>query len=169
MGFLKKLFKKSELNANQAEPSNAEVAASGEFYIPLKGKVVSITEVPDPVFSQKMMGDGFAIIPENDIVRSPVDGKITNIFPTKHAISLKSDDGREILIHVGLETVSLKGEGFTSLVKDGTAVKKGDRLLQVDFSKISDKVPSTITSVVFTNLNDGEHVVVENNKVSIQS
>ncbi|MCO7125486.1 PTS glucose transporter subunit IIA [Sporolactobacillus shoreicorticis] len=169
MGFLKKLFQKSELNANQSEPSEAEIAASGEFYMPLKGKVVPITEVPDPVFSQKMMGDGFAIIPENDVVRSPIDGKITNIFPTKHAISLKSDSGRELLIHVGLETVSLKGDGFQPLAADGSTVKKGDRLLQVDFSKIADKVPSTITSVVFTNLNDGEHVVVENGSVSIQS
>lgn len=169
MGFLKRLFQKSDLNANQPEPSKEEIAAAGEFYMPLKGKVVPITEVPDPVFSQKMMGDGFAIIPENNVVRSPVDGKITNIFPTKHAVSLKSNQGREILIHVGLETVSLKGEGFTVLTEDGSDVKKGDKLLKVDFSKIAGKVPSIITSVVFTNLRNGEHVVIENNKVSIVS
>ncbi|WP_445783418.1 PTS sugar transporter subunit IIA [Sporolactobacillus caesalpiniae] len=169
MGFLKNLFQKSDLNANQSEPSKEEIAAAGEFYMPLKGKIVPITEVPDPVFSQKMMGDGFAIIPENDVVRSPVDGKITNIFPTKHAVSLESNEGREILIHVGLETVSLKGEGFTVLTKDGSNVKKGDKLLQVDFSGIAGKVPSIITSVVFTNLDNGERVVIENNKVSIVS
>jgi glucose-specific phosphotransferase system IIA component len=169
MGFLKNLFQKSDLNANQLEPSKEEIAAAGEFYMPLKGKIVPIAEVPDPVFSQKMMGDGFAILPENDVVRSPVDGKITNIFPTKHAVSLKSNEGREILIHVGLETVSLKGEGFTVLAEDGSKVKKGDKLLKVDFLGIAEKVPSTITSVVFTNLSDGEHVVIKNNKVSIVS
>ncbi|MCO7175113.1 PTS glucose transporter subunit IIA [Sporolactobacillus kofuensis] len=169
MGLFKKLFNKNEANTNQHEPSKEDIAAAGEFYMPLQGKVVPITEVPDPVFSQKMMGDGFAIIPENDIVRSPVNGEVTNIFPTKHAISLKSDDGRELLIHVGLETVSLKGEGFTALAKDGAKVKKGDQLLKVDFDQIADKVPSTITAVVFTNLKDAEKVVVQDNKVTIQS
>lgn len=169
MGFLKKLFNKSELDTNQLEPSEEEIAAAGEFYMPLKGKVVPVTEVPDPVFSQKMMGDGFAIIPENNIVRSPIDGKITNIFPTKHAISLKSNEGRELLIHVGLETVSLKGEGFTALAKDGANVKKGEPILKVDFDKIAEKVPSIITPVVFTNLKDGEKVIIDNNKVTIQA
>lgn len=171
MSFFKNLFNKNE-SGNQAdinEPTKEEMAAAGEFFPPLKGKIVPISEVPDPVFSQKMMGDGFAIIPENDIVRSPVDGEVTNIFPTKHAISLKSSDGRELLIHVGLETVSLKGDGFTTLAKDGDKVKKGDRLMKVDFAQIAKRVPSTITSIVFTNLKDGEKIVIDGDRVSIES
>ncbi|MCL1631375.1 PTS glucose transporter subunit IIA [Sporolactobacillus sp. CPB3-1] len=169
MRFLKRLFRKNGSDTDQAEPSAADIAAAGDFYMPFKGKVVPITEVPDPVFSKKMMGDGFAIIPESNILRSPIDGRVTNIFPTNHAITLKASDGRELLIHVGLETVSLKGAGFAPLVREGAEVKKGDRLLQVDFASISSKIPSTITPVVFTNLSDTEYVVVEDGKVSIHS
>src|SRR5690625_4832222 len=83
---------------------------------PLKGKLVPITEVPDDVFAGKMRGDGVAIIPEDGLVASPVSGKIINVFPTKHAIGIQSTDGREVLIHVGLDTVNLKGEDRKSVV-----------------------------------------------------
>ncbi|GGL49486.1 hypothetical protein GCM10007968_12040 [Sporolactobacillus putidus] len=170
MSFFKNLFNKRDPE-NQADinAEKEELASAGEFFPPLKGRIVPVTEVPDPVFSQKMMGDGFAIIPESGTVRSPIDGEVTNIFPTKHAISLRASDGRELLIHIGLETVSLKGEGFTALVKDGDRVKKGDRLVKVDFALVARRVPSTITSIVFTNLKDGEKVVIEGNQVSIKN
>lgn len=130
------------------------------FVSPLKGEIKPITEVPDAVFSGKMMGDGFAIIPTDGTVVSPVDGKIVNLFPTKHAIGIKSDAGREILIHIGIDTVNLKGEGFEALVNENEQVKKGQPLLKVDLDKIKNKVPSIITPIVFTNLLEGEKVVI---------
>ncbi|MEH7276422.1 PTS sugar transporter subunit IIA [Neobacillus vireti] len=134
---------------------------------PLEGEIVPLEEVPDPVFSQKMIGDGFAVKPTNGSVISPVDGEVISVFPTKHAVSVKSTGGREILIHVGLETVSLNGEGFTSFVSDGQRVQKGQKLLEADFDFIKEKVPSIITPVIFTNLAENERVVIEDQEVKI--
>ncbi|WP_307196029.1 PTS sugar transporter subunit IIA [Neobacillus niacini] len=134
---------------------------------PLEGEIVPLEVVPDPVFSQRMIGDGFAVNPTNGTVVSPVDGEVISVFPTKHAVSVKSTDGREILIHVGLETVSLNGEGFTSFVSDGQRVKKGQKLLEADFQTIKDKVPSIITPVIFTNLAENEKVVIDEQEVKI--
>ncbi|MFP3490142.1 PTS glucose transporter subunit IIA, partial [Staphylococcus sp. SIMBA_130] len=85
--------------------------------------------VPDPVFSEKMMGDGVAIKPTNGEVVSPVIGEIIQVFPTKHAVGIRAENGAEIFIHIGLETVSLDGEGFTSYVGEGDQVKQGDKLI----------------------------------------
>lgn len=131
-----------------------------DILAPLTGKVIRIEDVPDKVFAEKMMGEGFAIEPKGNIVSSPVSGEITSLFATKHAIGITSDNGLEILIHVGMDTVSLDGEGFTAYVKQGDRVKIGDKLLAVDFDVIRDKVPSIVTPVVFTNL-------TENNKVEV--
>ncbi|WP_423800026.1 PTS sugar transporter subunit IIA [Neobacillus sp. SAB-20_R2A] len=128
---------------------------------PLEGEILPLESVPDPVFSQKMLGDGFAVNPANGTVVSPIDGQVMNVFPTKHAVSLRDTNGKEILIHVGLETVNLKGEGFTSFVTDGQKIRKGEKLLEVDFAAIKDKVPSIITTVVITNLNNHEKVVLD--------
>lgn len=134
---------------------------------PLEGEILPLDVVPDPVFSQKMIGDGFAVNPTNGTVVSPVDGEVISVFPTKHAVSVKSTAGREILIHVGLETVSLNGEGFTSFVSDGERVKQGQKLLEADFNVIKGKVPSIITPVIFTNLAEDEKVAIEDQKVKI--
>jgi len=152
----KGLFKKKQ--PNDQDP----------MLVPLKGKIVHLEAVPDPVFAEKMMGDGFAIDPADGTIVSPVDGEVITIFPTKHAISLKSKQGREILIHVGLETVQLNGEGFTPLVMDGQKIKKGQELLKVNFDAIKEKVPSILTPVVFTNLNENEKVVVEGQDIFIR-
>jgi glucose-specific phosphotransferase system IIBC component len=127
---------------------------------PIKGELKSITEVPDAVFSGKMMGDGFAIIPSEGKVVSPVDGKIVNLFPTKHAIGILSDSGREILIHVGIDTVNLKGQGFETLVAENDTVKKGQPLLNVDLDYIKEHATSIMTPIVFTNLAAGESIVI---------
>lgn len=134
---------------------------------PLEGEIIPIGEVPDPVFSQKMMGDGFAVKPTNGLMISPVDGQVISVFPTKHAISLADNNGREILIHVGLDTVTLKGEGFTSLVKAGQKVKQGQKLMEIDFDSIKGKVPSIITPIVFTNLSENEKVIIEGSEVKV--
>lgn len=124
--------------------------AVDEFIMPIDGEIIDITEVEDPVFSEKMVGDGFAIIPAAGSVVSPVDGEIINVFPTKHAIGIKSVKGYEILIHVGLDTVQLKGEGFTALVKDGEKIKKGQEILQFDLEFIKKSATSFIVPVIFT-------------------
>ncbi|WP_066070429.1 PTS sugar transporter subunit IIA [Neobacillus soli] len=133
------------------EKNNSKEINEQEFIMPIEGEIIPITEVEDPVFSEKMMGDGFAIIPENGLVVSPVDGEIMNVFPTKHAIGIKSKKGFEILIHVGLETVNLKGEGFTVLVEEGKKVTKGKELLRFDLEYIKKAAASSVTPVIFTN------------------
>ncbi|MBG9811501.1 PTS glucose transporter subunit IIA [Bacillus endophyticus] len=125
---------------------------------PLTGRIFSLENVPDPVFSQKMMGEGFAIEPTNGEVIAPIDGEIVQLFHTKHAIGLKTENGAEIIIHVGLETVAMEGEGFTAHVKEGSKVKKGDKLLTVDLGKVREKAKSTVTPVVVTNSADSEKI-----------
>lgn len=121
---------------------------------PLNGMIMPLDKAPDQVFSQKMMGDGFCIDPADGKVVSPVNGTITAVYPTKHAIGITSKKGNEILIHFGVDTVDLKGEGFNLLVEAQQKVKAGDTLLEVDIEKIKDKVPSLITPIVITNLED---------------
>lgn len=136
-----------------------------KIYSPIKGIVKSIEEAPDKVFSQKMMGEGCCIEPEEGTVVSPVNGIITTVFPTKHMIGIKSQKGYEIIIHVGMDTVTLKGEGFTALVEVGDKVKVGDKLLEIDIDKIKDKIPSLDTPIVITNLVNKNISLVKEGKV----
>lgn len=117
---------------------------------PLTGKVVAIENVPDQTFSEKMMGDGLAIEPTDGKVVAPVDGEVVVTFPTKHAVGLKTASGMELLIHVGLETVHMDGEGFDMHVKQGDKVKAGDLLLTFDLQLIKKKAASHITPVIIT-------------------
>ena len=129
--------------------------------IPIEGKILPITEVPDQVFSGKMMGDGFAIEPAEGTVVSPVNGEIVNVFPTKHAIGIQSEGGKEILIHFGIDTVKLNGEGFEALVSQGDKVTQGQPLLKVDIAFVKENAPSIITPIVFTNLQEGQKVEIK--------
>lgn len=157
-------------------PVKEEVAAAiepalvatgdAEIVMPMSGKLLPISEVPDKVFSQKMMGDGFAIEPTEGTVVSPVAGTIVNLFPTKHAIGIETAEGREILVHVGIDTVNLKGRGFESLIAQGDKVEQGQPLLKVDLSIIKGEATSTITPIIFTNLAAGEAVEIKDGKVS---
>jgi sugar PTS system EIIA component len=123
-----------------------------EIHSPLDGEAIPLEEVPDPVFAQKMMGDGLAIIPKNGKVVSPVNGKVVQIFPTKHAVGLVSEEGLEILIHIGLETVELNGKGFEVAVSAGETVKVGDPLLNVDLDYLEQKHKEIVTPIVITNM-----------------
>ncbi|OQP07797.1 PTS glucose transporter subunit IICBA [Geobacillus sp. 46C-IIa] len=145
------------------EPKEAAPAAARAEAIasPLAGEIVSLSDVPDQVFSQKMMGDGFAVMPTDGTVVSPVDGKIINVFPTKHAIGIESVGGYEVLIHFGIDTVKLNGEGFEALVKEGDEVKKGQPILRVDLDYVKNNAPSIVTPIIFTNLQAGEVVRVK--------
>ncbi|MDA1475272.1 PTS sugar transporter subunit IIA [Bacillus changyiensis] len=132
--------------------SHKEEAVKEEtVFSPADGKVISLSEVPDPVFSQKMMGDGIAIEPANGEIVSPVNGEVIQLFHTKHAIGIRSLSGVEMLIHIGLDTVSMEGEGFTAHVKEGDKVKVGDPLITCDLELIKEKASSTITPIVIMN------------------
>lgn len=131
------------------------------FVAPLSGKLLSLEHVPDEVFSKKMIGDGFAIEPSNGEVVSPVNGKIETFFPTKHAIGIVANNGLKILIHFGIDTVNLKGEGLEALVKQGDIVKLGQPILRVNLNKVKNEVPSVITPIIFTNLLKGQIVSFE--------
>ena len=115
------------------------------------GEVINIEDVKDPVFSQKMMGDGFAVEPENGHIVSPVAGKVTSVFPTKHALGLVTDNGLEVLVHIGLDTVSLEGKPFEVKVTEGQTVSAGDLLVEADLDAIREAGRETSTIVVFTN------------------
>ncbi|KIY22265.1 MULTISPECIES: PTS sugar transporter subunit IIA [Mesobacillus] len=143
----KKLFGKKE-----------EPIKTIQILAPITGKAVHLNEVPDPVFSEKMMGDGLAIEPAEGIVVAPVDGEIIQVFPTKHAIGIRARNGAEILIHIGLETVSLKGEGFETHVKQGDQVKAGQKLVTFDMEIIREKAKSTITPIIITNTDQAASV-----------
>ncbi|MBM7551998.1 N-acetylglucosamine-specific PTS transporter subunit IIBC [Thalassobacillus pellis] len=128
---------------------------------PVNGKLLDLTEVPDQVFAQKMMGEGFAVEPEDGQFVAPVNGEVINIFPTKHAIGLRMESGHEVLVHIGLDTVKLEGKCFEVLVSEGEKVEKGDPLMQVNLDYLKANAPSAITPVVFTNLSNGEVITVK--------
>ena len=125
------------------------------------GEVINIEDVKDPVFSQKMMGDGFAVEPENGHIVSPVAGKVTSVFPTKHALGLVTDNGLEVLVHIGLDTVSLEGKPFEVKVTEGQTVATGDLLVEADLDAIREAGRETSTIVVFTNADAIKSVKVE--------
>ncbi|HHA6073273.1 TPA: glucose-specific PTS transporter subunit IIBC [Staphylococcus aureus] len=147
-----------------AEDKSATSELSHIVHAPLTGEVTPLPEVPDQVFSEKMMGDGIAIKPSQGEVRAPFNGKVQMIFPTKHAIGLVSDSGLELLIHIGLDTVKLNGEGFTLHVEEGQEVKQGDLLINFDLDYIRNHAKSDITPIIVTQGNitnldfkQGEH------------
>lgn len=116
----------------------------------MKGEIVSISEVPDAVFSQKMLGDGFAVKPTEGEVKAPVSGKIIQIFPTNHAFGILTEDGIEVLVHIGIDTVELKGEGFKRVMQTNQYVNEGDTVIEVDLALVASKGKSTVTPVVIT-------------------
>lgn len=118
---------------------------------PLQGKVVPLDQVNDAVFSTKMMGEGVAILPENDLIVAPFDGTVTAVFPTKHAIGLTSDHGIEVLIHVGIDTVELNGTHFETFVAADQKIKQGEPLLKADFAAIQAAGYDTVTPIIVTN------------------
>lgn len=121
---------------------------------PLTGEVVALSEVPDPVFASGAMGKGIAIQPTKGELLAPADGVIMTAFPTGHAIGMKTNDGVEILMHIGMDTVELEGDGFTLKVKEGQQVKQGDLLVQFDVERVSNKGYNLITPIIVTNTND---------------
>jgi len=129
------------------------------------GTLLPIEQSEDPVFAQKMMGDGYLIMPSENTIVAPISGTISTVFPTLHAIGIVGDNGDEVVIHVGLDTVQLQGEGFTAFVEVGDRVEAGQKLLEVDFAAIKDKVPSIGTPVVITNIGERKVTLTDNKTV----
>ena len=116
------------------------------------GTTIPLAQVPDPVFAEKMAGDGIAINPTGDTIVAPADGELTLVFNTKHAFALTLDNGIELLVHIGIDTVSLKGEGFEQLAEAGTRVKAGTPIIKIDRNFITEKGFSLITPILITNV-----------------
>ncbi len=114
--------------------------------------MIELTEVPDTVFSSKLVGDGIAFEPNKGIIYAPADGKVIQVFPSKHAIGFKTEEGLELLIHIGIDTVNMKGEGFENYVQTGDSVKVGDKLMSFDTNLIKEKAKSTLSPFVITNM-----------------
>ena len=138
--------------------------SSLEVLAPVNGTIHDLSKVNDEVFSQKLMGEGFAAQTEDGDIYSPVSGEVGMIFPTKHAIIVATDDGLEVLIHMGIDTVKLEGEGFELFCSVGDKVKAGDKLAHMDLEFIKSKGYETITPVIFTNLEAGKTIEVSEGK-----
>jgi PTS system glucose-specific IIA component len=119
---------------------------------PLTGRAASLDEVPDPVFSGRILGDGAAILPESETVLAPADCTMTNIADTYHAFGLETENGLEILIHIGVDTVKLNGKGFSPLVKEGDKIKAGTPVCKADFAAIKAAGFDIWTPVIITNM-----------------
>ncbi|WP_270406185.1 glucose-specific PTS transporter subunit IIBC [Paenibacillus timonensis] len=150
--------KPAEVEQQAAQDGDAVI--NEDIVMPVNGELMDISNVPDPVFSERMTGDGFAVLPHDGVICSPVYGKVFNVFPSKHAIGIMSDGGKEVLVHIGVNTVKLKGQGFNVLVKEGDLVAAGQPILEVDLDYVKEHAPSIISPIVFSNLPEGASVTL---------
>lgn len=146
MGLFDKL--KSLVSEDKSSSGSIEIIA------PLSDEIVNIEDVPDVVFAEKIVGDGIAIKPAGNKIVAPVDGTIGKIFETNHAFSIESDDGIELFVHFGIDTVELKGEGFKRIAEEGQTVKKGDLIIEFDLALLEEKAKSVLTPVVISNMDE---------------
>ncbi|MCM3651516.1 beta-glucoside-specific PTS transporter subunit IIABC [Metabacillus litoralis] len=161
----KRTVEKEGVSAQSTNPDNNEEAV----YAPFTGKVIPLSEVPDEVFSSGAMGQGLAIEPTDNKLHAPFEGTVVMVAPTKHAIGLRSESGVELLVHIGLDTVSLNGEPFELKVADGDKFKKGDILIEFDQDFVHSKGLTTITPIIVTNSGAYQEVIVENIQTSTLS
>lgn len=154
----------AETEEVKSEPKTEEAAGKVVETIvissPVNGKAADLSETPDPVFAEKMMGDGAMVLPEDGMIYAPEDGEVLFVFNTKHAVGFKTDSGVSLLVHVGIDSVKLEGKGFEAFVKDGDKVKKGDLLLKVDVDYVASNCPSLATPVICTELEDNQKIRV---------
>lgn len=129
-----------------------------DVYAPVDGKIVTLESVNDDVFSSKMVGDGVAIMPVTGHFTAPIDGVVSKIFSTNHAYSIKNDKDLEIMVHIGLETVSLEGKGFTRVANEGDVVKAGDVIIETDLNYIQAHAKDIITPIIVTDASDAKEI-----------
>ncbi|CUP33471.1 glucose PTS transporter subunit IIA [Dorea amylophila] len=152
---------------NEENREHKESMDGNKIIAPVSGKVIPLEEVTDPTFAGKVLGDGFAIVPEDSIIKSPINGTVELMYETGHAVGLSTDDGKEILIHIGIDTVAMNGDGFHIIAKTGQNVKSGDPLVEVDFEKIRKAGKSDSVIVIVTSGEKVETRNVENVKSGI--
>ncbi len=133
----------------------------GVIYSPLQGQVIPMEEVPDDTFAAKVLGDGMAVVPSEGIVYAPFDGWVEKVYDAKHAISISSMDGIELLIHVGIGTEELAGKFYDTFVSDGDQIQRGERLLKFDIAGMKEAGYSTVTPVIVTNSDDYDAIYLE--------
>lgn len=138
-----------------------------DFVSPMSGKIIPMEQVPDPVFSEKTIGDGFAIKLKDGDVYCPVDGTVVAVFPTSHAIGIKAEDRNDFLIHIGLDTVTHEGRGLEGMVKVNDKVSKGDLLVKVDHDYFKENNVDMTSPVIVTNLNGRSVVMLKDGEVSV--
>lgn len=129
-----------------------------EVFSPVDGQIVTLESVDDEVFSQKMVGDGVAVMPVSNQFTAPIDGVVSKIFSTNHAYSIKSDKDLEVMVHIGLETVALEGKGFTRIANEGDAVKSGDLIIEADLAYIKEHAKDIITPILITDESDATEI-----------
>ena len=129
-----------------------------KVYAPVDGQVVALESVKDDVFSQKMVGDGVALIPMTNSFTAPIDGVVSKIFSTNHAYSIKSEKDLEVMVHIGLETVALDGKGFTRIANEGDEVKAGDVIIEADLSYIREHAKDIITAIIILEESDVKEI-----------
>ena len=135
-----------------------------KIQVPLSGKIIRLEEVPDEIFSMKLIGDGFAINPSDNILRSPAKGMIIALAKEKHSITIRTLDGYDILMHIGIDSLKLRGEGFKSFVEEGDIVNPEDRLVEFSLELLKEKAKSPITPIIFKGLDSNSFIYFENNK-----
>lgn len=143
---------------NKTQNTQAELVKSIVIVSPFDGNAAELETAPDEGFAAKMMGDGAVVEPTENMVKAPVDATVSFVFPTRHAIGLVTEDGLEMLLHIGIDTVKLDGEGFEVLVEEGAKVKKGDALMKLDLSYIKSHAPSLVSPVLCTDLSENQKV-----------
>lgn len=163
------LFKKKKKETKSQE--KIQITPSLEkrdtiLYAPAAGQLISIEKVNDSVFSKKLLGDGYAVIPTNGEIVSPVDGKIVSIFPTKHAFGILTEEGDEIILHIGIDTVELNGTPFDVYVKEEDVVHAGMKLANMKMEKLNGKDPTTI--VVFANIENISTIMLEEKELVLK-
>ena len=154
MGVFDKVFGKKKEEARFGMRS--VTCAPRTMYAPVKGRVIPLSEVEDPAFAGGMLGQGVGVEPEEDNLYAPADGELTVVFPTGHAVGMKTADGMEILLHIGIDTVNLQGKHFTTHVKDGDTVKAGQPLITFELEQVKKAGYDTVIPLVFT---DPDHQI----------
>jgi len=125
-----------------------------EIVSPLEGEIVAIEDVPDVIFAEKIVGDGIAINPTGNKLVAPVTGEIVKIYETNHAFAIRSNDGLEVLVHFGLDTVELRGEGFTRIAEEGQQINAGETIIEFDLALLTEKAKSVITPCIVSNMDE---------------
>lgn len=153
--------------AGDAQTKNTRTGAAVPLYSPFTGKAQPIENAPDVTFAQKMIGDGYMVLPTDGAVAAPCDGKVAFVFPTKHAIGLQADNGLEIMLHIGIDTVKLDGKGFEVFVKEGDIIHKGDQLMKFDLDYVKEHAVSNACIVILTAMEEGTAVkLIEEKEVN---